>query len=204
MTEKPTARVCLLIGGIILGTFTIGSCSKTKVPITDTESSISAQCRTGVVKLLGPDAEVVKCGRLTGTDTVQAIGLLKIKQLPVTGDGWPVSRLVVAQFRNDRWQSILTASKDWIRNDAGYIGLDYIDDSYQVFGYRAALSESKAGPAALLLSLSFLRPNGESEGIPIQIAWNRDVQRYQEVVNNDGPFVFQAENSKPPHRKTQN
>jgi hypothetical protein len=153
-------------------------------------------------EVLGPDAEIVKYGRLNGTNTVEAVGIVKIKGLALNGEGIPVSQLAILRL-DPRWRLVLRASEDWIKNDAGYVGIDFIDDSFRISGYRAKLSnQTTDGEAGFMLDLSFLLPGGESdEGTPIRIAWNAAVGKYQEVVSNDGPVEFKPEIRQPPHRR---
>jgi hypothetical protein len=47
------------------------------------------------------------------------------------------------------------------------------------------------------MSFTNIAPNGESDGIPTDVAWNRAAARFQET-NNDG---FQPESKNPPHHK---
>lgn len=200
MAKDLLAGVHLWIGVIVLGTISLVACSHPNgSAVRDSQTSV--ECLDGVKTFLGPNSEVLKCGPLNGTDAVEAVGIVKLKKLSVNSDGLPVSQLAVVRFDGGRWRSVLTASDHWIRNEAGYIGIDYIDDSYRFVGYRAALDDAGDGKTGLLLSLSFLQPNGESDGIPVQIAWNSKVGRYQEVVSYDGPYEFKPEIPQPPHRR---
>ena len=120
--------------------------------------------------------------------------------MAVNEAGWPISRLVVGQLEGGQWHTVLSASKDWIRNDAGYVGIEFIDDSYSFSGYWAAVAQRDDGERGILISLTYMLPNGDPEGAPLQIGWNYGVGRYQEIVNNDSPYQFGAEIRQPPHR----
>lgn len=150
-----------LIGAIVLGVLLLASCSQPKAAvIEDVGPEPSAECRKGVTGLLGVGAEVLKCGLLTGSSTLQAVGAMKISRFVASEAGWPVSHLIVAQSDGGRWHVVLSASKDWIKNEAGYVGIEFIDDSYRFPGYWAAVNKRDDGRPGILISLTYMRPNG--------------------------------------------
>jgi len=73
--------------------------------------------------------------------------------------------------------------------------LDSSDPSYCL-----QINDAKGGQP-FLISISFIASNGKVDqgGIPLEIAWNSKMRRYQEIVSSDGPVVFAAEKKDPPH-----
>jgi len=195
------------IFGVILGTISLVSCSHSSMkdnPVENPEK-VSTECHDAVKAVLGPTAEIVKYVPPIGraTDAAEAVAIVRLKDLPANANGLPVSQMAIFRFDGPRWRPVLRTSKDGIVNDAGYVGVDYIDYSYHIFGYRVSLSDRRGdGKPGVDLFLSYLVPSGESEGVPTHVAWNAVVGRYQEVVNNEGPFEFTPELRQPPHRRT--
>jgi hypothetical protein len=104
--------------------------------------------------------------------------------------------MVILRREPSGWRTELTASRE-IQNETGYIGLDYIDDSFRFMGYQLSLldgsPDKKRGFGADLVLIE--REDGGSEATSTGIAWNPVAGRYQEW-NPDG---FRTEIKNPPH-----
>lgn len=89
-----------------------------------------------------------------------------------------------------------------ITNEAGYIGIDYIDDRKPAYGYLLNISDVRAdGKKAFDLSFRYLLKDGktDTESLGIEVSWNSAVERYQEFSMNQDPEGFQSEVRNPPH-----
>jgi hypothetical protein len=150
--------------------------------------------------LLGSTSEVARCGHLLGQSSLEAVGLLPLRQFKPTVGGVAVARLVIIRRFRGPWTVELDAARQ-IRNPAGYIGVDFIDDSSESPGFFVQfLDERDDGTAGFVLALTYLSPSGETEGAPTQIAWNASVARFQEFDLTRQPFGFKTEMPAPPHR----
>jgi hypothetical protein len=161
-------------------------------------------CLEAARKVLGSEAEVIKCGHLTGTDALETVAAIRLTQFKETkADGIPVSKLVILRRERMQWAVELTADKNWIRNGVGYIGIDFIDDSDDFVGYRCLCSgEGSQDVPGFGIALFYLSPQGDNEGIDTDINWNPAVGRFQEYAFYDDPPGFKPENKNPPHIRT--
>lgn len=167
------------------------------------QDSPAQSCLEAAKKALGPDAEILKCGHLTGTDALEVVGAIRLTQFRATADGVPVSKLIVLQQQESRWVTELTADENAIRNPAGYIGVDFIDDSDKFSRYRVSFYDKDSHQVpGFTLAVFYLSPDGHNEGIPVEISWNPSVERFQEYTENHAPPGFQPENKNPPHIRT--
>lgn len=163
-------------------------------------SALVQSCREAAKKALGPEAEVLNCGHLTSTRALETVAVIRLKGFRTTTDGIPVSNLVILRQEESEWSVELTADKKWIRNGAGYVGIDFIDDSADFVGYRVSFSgEGSKETSGFTVGLFYLGPNGHNEGISTDISWNQRVGRFQEYSENKDPSGFQVENKNPPH-----
>lgn len=171
----------------------------------------SAACLDEARKVVGPDAEVVKCGRLTGDSSLVAVAVAKLG--PVKGKetaknkkdvdgGVNVSRLVILRELGAEWRAELDVSSQ-IRNPSGYVATEYINDSEVSYGYRAFIRDQRPDqPLGLTIEVISLDRNGQWEGSPVEIRWNPAVGRFQEFAANEEPEGFRSEIKNPPHRKS--
>jgi hypothetical protein len=141
---------------------------------------------------------VLRCGEINVPGVQEVVAVLPAKY-PQSPDKYSaIWKMVILRHEPSGWRAELTASRK-IQNEAGYIGLDYIDDSFRFMGYQLSfLDESpdkKRGFGADLVLIE--KEDGGSEATSTGIAWNPAVGRYQEW-NPDG---FRAEIKNPPHWK---
>lgn len=161
-------------------------------------------CLEAAKEALGPTASVLRCGHLTGGEALEVAAGTKLTQFKETKDGGiAVSKLVVLRRNGSQWFTEFTADKNWMRNNVGYIGLEFIDDSFRIFGYRVFFLDRRFDDAAgFTIRLEYMIPNGETdEGIPTEISWNPSVKRFQEFAYGEDPEGFRPEIVNPPHRQ---
>jgi hypothetical protein len=120
----------------------------------------------------------------------------------MNAEGLAVSQLAILRHEPSGWRVVLTASKE-VQNEAGYVGIDYIDDSSPNFGYRVLFPDQRDdGKKVFSISLSYMRKDGNTDGIPLEISWDSAVGRYREFGVNSDPPGFKPEIKNPPHLKT--
>jgi len=162
--------------------------------------SQAQSCLEAAAKALGPEAVVLKCGHLSGTDALETAAAVRLKQFRSTADGIPVSRLVVLRKDNSEWCVELAVDGQSMRNDSGYIEeLSSISGTF--IGYRASFSDrgsDDADEVGFTIWLYFLHVGGRNEGLPLQISWNRSAGRFQEFAYDDDPKQFKPEIKNPP------
>lgn len=172
------------------------------------QSSVASEtdiksCLGAAKKALGPNAEVLKCGKLTGREGLEAVAALRIRKLRQTQEEVAVSRLVILRRSRSGWKRELNVRQE-ITNSAGYVGLDFIDDSSEYRGYYVSFSDHRSDDTpGFTIYLSDIVPNGDPEW-PVQIAWNPAVQRFQEYAGDRDPEGFRPEIKNPPHRNLKN
>ena len=91
-------------------------------------SSRAQSCLAAARKALGPQAEVLKCGDLTGNNVLETVAATRIKRFHTTEKGVPISKLVVLRSDKPDWDVELTVADRVMRNQVGYVAMDYIDD----------------------------------------------------------------------------
>jgi hypothetical protein len=160
------------------------------------------QCQEAARKALGPGAEIIKQGAFNTPSVQEAVAVVRGQIVPPTNtEGLAVSRLAILRRGPSGWRVVLTASKE-IQNDAGYVGIDYIDDSMSSYGYRVLFPDQRDdGKRVFSVSLSYMRKDGSADGIPLEISWDSSVGRYREFGMNSDPPGFKPEIKNPPHLK---
>jgi hypothetical protein len=195
---------------IVCLSFCLG-CSKKAIQQTASSGSATSNdaqkriCQEGLdagKKVLGEHAEIVKCGALNNPQVQEVVAALPIEHTQSTrATGLSVVQLVILRHEASGWRAVLTASKQ-IQNDAGFVGIDYIDDSAHFLGYRVLFPDQRDdGKKAFTLSFSYLGKDGNTEGIPLEISWDDAVGRYREFNLNSDPPGFKPEIQNPPHLK---
>lgn len=169
--------------------------------------SSARSCLKAAKKALGPEAVILKCGYLTGRRPLECVAAVRLRQFRETADGTPVSKFVILrQVSSSGWSTDLTADKNWIRNDAGYVGFEAdssIDDSYRITGYRVSFFDHNSdGVPGFTISLYYLTPSGENDGTSVEVSWNPSVGRFQEFDYGGDPEGFRPEVKNPPHIRT--
>jgi hypothetical protein len=165
----------------------------------DSGHLVSGECLDAARKALGAEAQVAKCGNLLKRKSIEVVAYTKLRISNINSKAICVSRLVVLEKANSHWAVILDASKQ-IKNQAGYIGIEYIDDSQDYPGYLVSLFNKRSdGISGFSIQFYYLRPDGEVEGIPIEISWNPAVNRFQEYNINEAPEGFRSEIKNPLH-----
>jgi hypothetical protein len=164
--------------------------------------SQAQSCLEAARKALGPGAEIIKCGHLTGRDELETVAIIKLKPFPKTCEGVAVSKLEVLEEHNPQWDVELTVEQ-WAHNQVGYMALDFIDDSPQFerdfVGHCVWLSDSiDAGKPGFAIFMAFLFRSGEMEWSAREVAWNRSVGRFQYYTQHEEPLGFRSEIRNPP------
>lgn len=159
------------------------------------------ECIKAATATLGPTAEVVKYGRFADAKNLDAVAVIRVRPIRRNRNRLLVSDLVILRSVGRAWKPVLRASKT-VTNDAGYIGIDYIDDAFRFYGYEVEFADKRAdGKQGFALILTYLTSRLDRDGIPIEIGWNAGVGRYQEFSVNEEPDGFKLELKNPPHRR---
>jgi hypothetical protein len=73
---------------------------------------VPQDCFDAVKKALGPGGHVAKYGHLIGHKSIEVVAYTRIKKFKQNSEGVPISKLVVLQKNNSRWDAVLNVSKD--------------------------------------------------------------------------------------------
>jgi len=163
-----------------------------------TNDSKTSSCMATAKRAFGPAAKVLRVGDLSGDGRVECLAVDPYpRQL---GLDILVKRGGIFREESGRWRNVLSIDST-VRNERGYIGIDFIDGSY-TRGFQIRLSDERTdGSKAFTLLLSFLDPHMRPEGLPIEVSWNAKVHRFQEYAPNElDPPGFKPEVAHPPIR----
>jgi hypothetical protein len=208
MNRKHTSALVLLFGFL-------GGCSQPQPakqeagaqapPITKADQE---DCLQAARQFLGPEAVMLKCGHLSDAGHLEAVAAIRVRGLKDDKAGIPISKLKILRRAKSQWNLELNIDKE-ITNSAGYIGIDYIDDSTSFVFYRGEISDRRAiwgdrEPSQFILALDFMNRAGKVDegGIGIGIGWNPAVGRFQEIEPNGEEFAPERKN--PKHIRTSN
>jgi hypothetical protein len=182
-----------LIGGVVLCPFLFPFLGHTQTLPSTRPNSVQS-CSEAAKKALGANAEVLKCGQLTGPNALQAVAIVRLKQYRSDADGIPVAKLVVLRKDGPEWRLEFAVDSQSMRNGAGYIE-DLSSIAGTFVGFRAALWKHGSGPidTGFTITLYFLSVSGEDEGTSVEISWNRSVGRFQEFSYDEDPSEFKPE-----------
>jgi hypothetical protein len=159
-------------------------------------------CLDAARKAMGAEALVVRCGDLNTPGVQEVVAVLPAKYPPSRETGMTIWKMVILRHEPTGWRTALTASRE-IQNEAGYVGVEYIDDYFDFMGYQLRLLDERSGhKKAFDVSLVYIeRSDGGSDQIPVEIAWNPAAGRYQEWAYDREPEGFRPEIRNPPHWK---
>ena len=135
----------------------IGSCSKPKVPSADAASATPQgsnlavgaadrdSCLSASQQFLGSRAVMLRCGHLSDAANLDAVAALRVPGLKEDNErGVPISKLLILRRGQLGWQRALAVDKE-ITNSAGYVGIDFIDDSHLFPYFRVSFSDQGSG-----------------------------------------------------------
>jgi len=130
------------------------------------------------------------------------VAVLPAKYPHYSGAGMTIWKMVILRHESSGWLTALTASRE-IQNEAGYVGVEYIDDDFKFMGCQLSLSDKRSDDKkAFVIDLVYIeRADGGSDQTSVEIAWNPSVGRYQEWEYGQDPEGFRPEIKNPPHWK---
>ncbi|HET9837702.1 MAG TPA: hypothetical protein VFR84_05650 [Candidatus Angelobacter sp.] len=164
--------------------------------------SASAECGAAI-KNAGSNLKIIKSGDLVGDGAREYVAVRMLPKQPKKGTY--VSRLLIARAEHGHCSIVLDAGKSGPKNPVGHIGIEFIDDGTDFYGYSVEFgSDVNDREHQGDVYLTWLNPNHELEGMAIEIGWNKRVGRYQEYrLEEDGSSeMFKPELRKPPHRNS--
>lgn len=156
-------------------------------------------CEEAARRILGPHAEVLRCGDVSRSGKFEALAILRLKPSPANDEGIFVSRLVIINQQGSRWTVELDAGKEF-KNPQGYVAA--LNDSAIFRGYHVRIWDHRSdGVKAFGLAFQGLDEQGYPEAAPTDIYWNPSVGRYQEFAYDESPPRFKPEVQKPQGRE---
>jgi hypothetical protein len=155
-------------------------------------------CSSAAKNALGSQAKVLRCGTFNSPDVQEVIAVLPANFPTKDGSGIAIRKMMILRKEPMGWRVAVTAARE-IQNEAGYVGIDYIDDYFHYYGYWLTFSDAHSNDVGLMIIdlLDIEKGDGSSEAASTEIAWNPKVGRYQEWH----PDGFQPEVKNPPHWK---
>jgi hypothetical protein len=198
----PTEEILIVVIMFICFGCSMSVISQNPKGRSESPSAIQQQvCVDAAHKVLGEHAQILKCGPLNDPRIQETVAVIRTGGTLDRDYGLAISQLVILRHEAPGWRVALRVGKE-ITNDAGYIGIDFIDDSSPFYGYGVQfLDRRDDGKRAFVLSLSYLMKGGkvDTEALRTEIAWDDKVGRYREFGLNSEPEGFKPELKNPPH-----
>jgi hypothetical protein len=139
---------------------------------------------------------VLRCGELNQAGILEAVAAILVRPKSHPAQGIFARDLVILRRSAGEWKTSPRASRI-VRNDAGYVGIDYIDDTSPFWGNCINFYDTRPdGKKAFTISIQWRASENDTDPQPTDIAWDNTAGRYREIIA-DG---FQIEVKKPPHR----
>jgi hypothetical protein len=137
---------------------------------------------------------VLKCGHFAEGNALEVVAGVKLAQLNEMRDRVSVSKLGVLRLNGTMWQVEFIADENRMRNNIGYVGLEFIDDSFPIYGYRVSISNHRSdGVTDFTIWLDYLSKDGITKGSPTEISWNSSLRRFQEFAYGQELEGFRTE-----------
>lgn len=175
--------------------------SSSTTPVVSATEQQQRDCLVAARKALGIKAQVVRCGTLNTPGVLEVVAVLPAKYPTSRDSSLAIWKMVILRHEPSGWRTALTASRQ-IQNEAGYVGLEYIDDYFHFMGYQLSLWDKRPDKKAFGMDLVYIeRADGGSDADGTDIAWNPAVGRYQECAYDQDPEGFRPEIKNPPHWK---
>jgi hypothetical protein len=158
-----------------------------------------ADCTSAAAQVLGPGAEVLKCGHLNSRDVLEAVAIQRKHKRHGKDRDIFAARLVILRQGKSGWTTALDVSRG-LKNDAGYIATDYIDNDAPLWGYRVKLHDTLPDDRLRQFTVEVAVMHDEKDGFSsgTEISWDRQVGRYREYNVYSGSGAFQPESRNPP------
>jgi hypothetical protein len=153
-------------------------------------------------QLLGNYAEIVRYGELNRPGLTEAIAVVKIG----AGSGSSalhITDLAILQFRDGDWKVALSTDKYGAKNNSGYVGVEFLNDAITKASFRLKILEGGTARSRLRLMLTSTAKYGRADkgAVPVVIAWNAKVGRYEAL--DDHGVKFMPEVANPPNLKSE-
>jgi hypothetical protein len=105
----------------------------------------------------------MKYGDLNRTGTPEAIAGVRLRRFADKANGIPLISLAVLRRIGNSWIPVLRGDRQ-VRNEAGYIGIDYVDDRFAFYGYRILLTDRRSdGSVGFTIALTYMDRMGSPE-----------------------------------------
>ena len=161
------------------------------------EAAQQRECLKVARQVLGPSAKVLKCGELNQPGVLESIAEIPVMPKSHSAQGAFTKNLVILRRNAREWRIALRASR-LIRNDAGYVGLEYIDDCSPFWANQVEFGSSRPdGQKGLVIGIQGRAFEEDTDPWPTEIAWDNSAGRYREIT---GDGAFQPEVKNPPHK----
>lgn len=163
-----------------------------------TATAIPESCIRAAKTILGAKAEVLHYGSIGTKGDAEAFAAVKLESTRTPKGCVPITEMVIIRQDKGDWRTIFEARRHMqIKNPEGFVGIEYIDDSFDYPGF--CLNVNKGKPSdPFSFALTFLKSGGATEGLPMYIGWNSAVGRYQSMTYED-PAAFEPEVKNPRH-----
>jgi hypothetical protein len=151
-------------------------------------------------QVLGNYAVIVRYGELNRPGLTEAVAVVKRGPNSASA-GQPITDLAVLQFRDGAWKVALSTDKYGAKNSLGYLGVAFLNDSISKASFHLKLLQRAEGKSRFTLLLTTDGRDGRTErAVPVAIAWNPAVERYEAL--NDHGAKFLPEVANPPTLKS--
>lgn len=162
------------------------------------------KCLDAAQKVLGKNAEVLKCGTLNDPSVLESIAAVRMRKTDHDATGIFVSRLVILRETQSRWTTALNVSRH-IENEVGYVGvsrIENLDESSPFWAHYVEFYDHRPdGRKAFVLGIGYMASRNDTDELAVVIAWDKATGRYREFSVNTDRVGFQPECQKPARMK---
>ena len=188
--------VAVAAASALFGSGSIGTLAQAPSPKVDEGVAQQRECLKAAQRVLGPKAKVIKIGELNHTGVLECIAAIPVAPKSPSVSGIFAKDLVILKRNRDEWNTALRASR-LIQNEAGYIGIEYIDECSSFWADQIEFGAKRPdGQKGLVISIQWRAFEDDTDPMPTDIAWDDATRRYRETTV-DG---FQLETKHPPHK----
>lgn len=176
-------------------------------PAPHPDNGVQSECSRTAAAALGQGAEVLRCGPFSRPGVVEVLAIQRKHRSHAKEEDIFASRIVILRKQPFGWILALDVAQK-VKNEAGYIAIDYADGDAALWGYRVKLHETLPDDSHKHFTLEVGAMHDEKDAFDpgTEIAFDPQAGRYRAYNDDSGAGAFQSENMSPlpvyPVRKT--
>jgi hypothetical protein len=151
-------------------------------------------------QVLGNYATIVRYGELNRPGLTEAVAVVKRGPNSASA-GQPISDLAILQFRDGAWKVALSTDKYGAKNNKGYLGVAFLNDSISKAAFHVRFLQRPTGRPRFTILLSSDSKSGKAGALPVVIGWSAKAERYEALDDKGTNFLPEVAN--PPNMRSE-